>query len=62
MDTITNIAFYNTGNTFTNSAGDDYYDIEDEFNDYQNIGLEMGFKVVKSGSLVRSSYHADEGI
>ena len=27
MDTITNIAFYNTGNTFTNSAGDDYYDI-----------------------------------
>ena len=27
MDTITNIAFYNTGNTFTNSTGDDYYDI-----------------------------------
>ena len=27
MDTITNIAFYNTGNTFTNSAGEDYYDI-----------------------------------
>ena len=27
MDTITNIAFYNTCNTFTNSAGEDYYDI-----------------------------------
>ena len=27
MDSITNIAFYNTGNTFTNSAGEDYYDI-----------------------------------
>ena len=27
MDTITNIAFYNTGNTFMNSTGEDYYDI-----------------------------------
>ena len=27
MDTITNIAFYNTGNTFINSTGEDYYDI-----------------------------------
>ena len=27
MDSITNIAFYNTGNTFMNSSGDDYYDI-----------------------------------
>ena len=27
MDNITNIAYYNTGNTFTNSAGEDYYDI-----------------------------------
>ena len=35
---------------------------DEEFNDYHNIGLEMGFKVVKSGSLVRSSYHADEGV
>ena len=35
---------------------------DEEFNDYHDIGLEMGFKVVKSGSLVRSSYHADEGI
>ncbi len=27
MDTITNTAFYNTGNTLMNSSGDDYYDI-----------------------------------
>ena len=27
MDTITNIVFYNTGNTFMNSTGEDYYDI-----------------------------------
>ena len=33
-----------------------------EFIDYQQIGLEMGFDSVKSGSLVRSSYHADEGV
>ena len=35
---------------------------ESEFNDYKQIGLEMGFKIVKSGSLVRSSYHADEAV
>ena len=33
-----------------------------EFLDYKNLGIEMGFDVVKSGSLVRSSYHADEFI
>lgn len=31
-----------------------------EFEDYEKIGLEMGFNFVKSGSLVRSSYQADE--
>ena len=31
-----------------------------EFEDYEKIGLEMGFNIVKSGSLVRSSYQADE--
>jgi len=31
-----------------------------EFKDYEKIGLEMGFDFVKSGSLVRSSYQADE--
>ena len=33
-----------------------------EFEDYEKIGLEMGFNIVKSGSLVRSSYQADECI
>ncbi len=32
----------------------------DIFNMYKEKGLEMGFKVVESGPLVRSSYHADE--
>ena len=40
----------------------DRYVEEQEFDDYKNIGIEMGFELVKSGSLVRSSYHADEGI
>tara|TARA_B100001113_G_scaffold192192_1_gene157537 strand:+ start:650 stop:1498 length:849 start_codon:yes stop_codon:yes gene_type:complete len=35
---------------------------DNEFNDYKLFGLEIGFDVVKSGALVRSSYHADEGI
>tara|TARA_Y100000814_G_scaffold277386_1_gene238361 strand:+ start:47 stop:925 length:879 start_codon:yes stop_codon:yes gene_type:complete len=32
----------------------------DIFEHYKKEGLEMGFKVVESGPLVRSSYHADE--
>ena len=32
----------------------------EEFQYYKQRGLELGFKVVESGSLVRSSYHADE--
>ena len=31
-----------------------------EFTDYKKIGLGLGYQVVESGSLVRSSYHADE--
>lgn len=31
-----------------------------EFNEFARIGMEMGFKHVASGPLVRSSYHADE--
>jgi lipoic acid synthetase len=31
-----------------------------EFQDYKNFGLKIGFDVVESGPLVRSSYHADE--
>ena len=33
---------------------------EKEFKDYKQIGLDLGFDVVESGPLVRSSYHADE--
>lgn len=33
-----------------------------EFADYKKIGLEMGFKHVESGPLVRSSYHAENHI
>ena len=37
--------------------------VEDkEFENYFHIGSEMGFDVIKSGSLVRSSYHADDGV
>lgn len=32
----------------------------DEFLHYKNIGLQMGFKYVESGPLVRSSYHAEK--
>jgi len=31
-----------------------------EFENYKKFGLEIGFEVVESGALVRSSYHADE--
>jgi len=33
---------------------------KNEFRDYKNIGSELGFDIIESGSLVRSSYHADE--
>lgn len=32
----------------------------DKFEKYKTIGLEMGFKYVESGPLVRSSYHAEK--
>ena len=32
----------------------------DEFSEYKKIGLELGFKYVESGPLVRSSYHAEK--
>ena len=38
----------------------DRYVEQKEFLELKKIGLRMGFKVVESGSLVRSSYHADE--
>ena len=36
------------------------YVSDKEFYDYKMIGLDMGFKIIESGPLVRSSYHADE--
>jgi lipoyl synthase len=33
-----------------------------EFEEFRRIGLEMGFKWVESGPLVRSSYHADQQV
>ena len=38
----------------------DRYVSDAEFFNYKSIGYELGFLVVESGSLVRSSYHADE--
>ncbi len=32
----------------------------EKFEFYKQIGLEMGFKYVESGPLVRSSYHAEK--
>ena len=34
----------------------------DKFKEYKQYGLSLGFKVVESGPLVRSSYHADEQV
>jgi len=36
------------------------YVSKQEFAEYKCRGLELGFLVVESGALVRSSYHADE--
>ena len=36
------------------------YLLPEEFENLKNIGLEIGFKKVFSGPLVRSSYHAGE--
>ena len=32
----------------------------DKFSEFKNIGLDLGFKIVESGPLVRSSYHAEK--
>lgn len=34
----------------------------EQFDEYRKIGLEMGFRYVESGPLVRSSYHAEKHI
>jgi lipoyl synthase len=38
------------------------YYLPEEFDRFQEIGLEMGFKWVESGPLVRSSYHAEQQV
>lgn len=38
------------------------YYTPDEFADFKRIGLELGFRYVESGPLVRSSYHAHEHV
>ncbi len=38
----------------------DRYVDKSEFDMYKEEGLKMGFEIVESGPLVRSSYHADE--
>ncbi len=38
----------------------DRYVTPEEFAEFENKGLEMGFEHIESGPLVRSSYHADE--
>ena len=40
---------------------DRYYTLE-EFAELKRLGLEMGYKWVESGPLVRSSYHADQQV
>lgn len=40
---------------------DRYYEPA-EFDEFRRLGLEMGFKWVESGPLVRSSYHADQQV
>ena len=43
-----------------NNLSVERYVAEADFIMYKRAGLKMGFKVVESGALVRSSYHADE--
>jgi lipoic acid synthetase len=40
----------------------DRYYTPEEFADLKRIGLDMGFKWVESGPLVRSSYHAEQQV
>jgi lipoyl synthase len=34
----------------------------DEFRELHDIGIEMGFRIVEAGPLVRSSYHAERHV
>jgi len=35
---------------------------QERFAEYERIGYELGFQIVMSGPLVRSSFHADEAM
>lgn len=48
--------------TYKNHLPVDRFVHPDEFNEYREIGLQMGFDIVESGPLVRSSYHAERHI
>ncbi|WP_185873980.1 lipoyl synthase [Blattabacterium cuenoti] len=39
-----------------------FFILPEEFKEYEEIGLKMGFKYVESGPLVRSSYHAEKHV
>jgi lipoic acid synthetase len=43
-------------------AGIEKYYTPQEFEEFKKIALDMGFKHVESGPLVRSSYHAERAI
>lgn len=65
MDTIRDIGveIFNVGQYLQptkNNLKVDRYVNPDMFKQYKKYGLEIGFSVVESGPLVRSSYHADE--
>jgi lipoic acid synthetase len=38
------------------------YITPEQFREYEQVGIEKGFKYVESGPLVRSSYHAEKHI
>ena len=38
------------------------YITPEKFKEYETVGLEMGFRFVESGPLVRSSYHAEKHV
>ena len=40
----------------------DRYVTPNEFSEYQEIGKELGFRLIEAGPLVRSSYHAEKAI
>ena len=65
MDEVKNagVKIFNIGQYLqptTNNLNVERYVAPDMFEEYKKYGLSIGFSVVESGPLVRSSYHADE--